>query len=133
MPADFDPPLHWPGTQQSNRPGAFAEGDRRPIKHSPARVAGEIVQVLDHDDVLLPGAIATMISAFDVKRIHCAIGQADDLMPDGSRKAWDSALPFGVVPRTASHDRWSANMRRIALQWALSIRAAGLRMGNTGR
>ncbi|WNV86136.1 glycosyltransferase [Umezawaea sp. Da 62-37] len=62
-----------------------------------ARATGQLVQVLDHDDVLLPGALATLLAAFGRHEIHWAVGAADDLLPDGTRKAWDSALPFGLV------------------------------------
>ncbi|PRY44827.1 glycosyltransferase family 2 protein [Umezawaea tangerina] len=61
------------------------------------RARGRLVQVLDHDDVLLPGALATLLAAFERHEIHWAVGAADDLLPDGTRKAWDSALPFGLV------------------------------------
>ncbi|HEX6340274.1 glycosyltransferase family 2 protein [Umezawaea sp.] len=62
-----------------------------------SRASGELVQVLDHDDVLLPGAVATLLTAFEHHDVHWAVGAADDLLPDGTRKAWDSALPFGLV------------------------------------
>ncbi|MEV0271152.1 glycosyltransferase [Hamadaea sp. NPDC050747] len=62
-----------------------------------ARVRGQLVQNLDHDDLLLPGAL-DLVQRFDDHRIHWAIGQADDLMPDGSRKSFPPALPFGRIP-----------------------------------
>lgn len=65
------------------------------------RATGDLVQILDHDDILLPDALATLIPRFDTKSIHWAIGQADDLMPDGRRVSWDSALPVGPVPKGA--------------------------------
>lgn len=63
------------------------------------RATGELVQVLDHDDVLLPGALAALIPHFVDHAIHWAVGQADDLMPDGRRISWESTLPFGVIKR----------------------------------
>ncbi|MFD4672406.1 glycosyltransferase family 2 protein [Lentzea sp. NPDC058450] len=63
-----------------------------------SRVSGELVQVLDHDDLLLPGAIELLVSRFIENPIHWAVGQADDLMPDGERRSYPSALEFGVVP-----------------------------------
>jgi glycosyltransferase involved in cell wall biosynthesis len=63
-----------------------------------SRAIGDLVQVLDHDDVLLPGALATLVSRFVDYPIHWAIGQADDLTPDGTRVAYESALPYGVLP-----------------------------------
>ena len=63
-----------------------------------SRVAGDLVQILDHDDVLLPDAIALLVDAFESHPIHWAVGAADDLMEDDTRQAWDSALPFGLLP-----------------------------------
>lgn len=62
------------------------------------RVRGELLQNLDADDLLLPGALAHQISILDSNpELHWAIGQADDLMPDGSRKRFPPDLPFGRV------------------------------------
>src|SRR6266496_3322700 len=61
------------------------------------RATGEIVQVLDHDDVLLPGALSQLLSHFEDADTHWVVGQADDLLPDGSRRAYESAIPFGPV------------------------------------
>ncbi|MGH3708791.1 MAG: glycosyltransferase family 2 protein [Pseudonocardiaceae bacterium] len=63
-----------------------------------SRAIGDLVQVLDHDDVLLPGALATLVSRFVDYPIQWAVGQADDLTPDGTRVAYESALPYGVLP-----------------------------------
>lgn len=63
-----------------------------------SRAIGDLVQVLDHDDVLLPGALATLVPRFVDYPIHWAIGQADDLTPDGTRVTYESALPYGVLP-----------------------------------
>ena len=71
-----------------------------------ARSAGDLVQVLDSDDVLLPGALAATIPLFYAHQIHWAVGQADDLMPDGSRVEWDSALDYGIV-KAGSANRWA--------------------------
>ncbi len=68
------------------------------------RVSGDLIQCLDHDDVLLPGAVATLIEAFEEQPIHWAIGQADDLLPDGTRVPFESALPPGLVPAGAAND-----------------------------
>jgi hypothetical protein len=61
------------------------------------RCAGDLVQVLDHDDLLLPGALAALVPAFDRDDIHWAAGRADDLMPDGSRVPFPPDLPPGRV------------------------------------
>ncbi len=62
-----------------------------------SRATGELVHVLDHDDVLLPGALAALVPHFEDNSIHWAIGQADDLTPDGQRVPYESALPYGVL------------------------------------
>lgn len=61
------------------------------------RATGEVVQVLDHDDVLLPNALYTLLPRFYETGIHWAVGQADDLLSDETRRKYESALPFGVV------------------------------------
>ncbi len=71
-----------------------------------SRATGDLVQVLDHDDLLLPGALALLVEKFEQHPIGWAVAAADDLMEDGSRKSWDSDLPFGVVPAGAAN-RWA--------------------------
>lgn len=71
-----------------------------------AAATGDLVQVLDADDVLLPGALAALIPQFEDNSIHWAVGQADDLMPDGTRVLWKSALPFGTIPAGAVN-KWA--------------------------
>ncbi|WP_309116749.1 glycosyltransferase [Saccharothrix sp.] len=61
------------------------------------RATGDIVQVLDHDDVLLPGALLRLLPIFDDSSVHWVVGQADDYLPDGSRRTYESALPYGKV------------------------------------
>lgn len=72
-----------------------------------SRVTGDLIQVLDHDDLLLPGALASLIPKFEEHPILWAVSAADDLLEDGVRKSWDSALPFGIVPRGVVND-WAA-------------------------
>ncbi|WP_433467076.1 glycosyltransferase family 2 protein [Spirillospora sp. CA-128828] len=63
-----------------------------------SRARGELVAVLDHDDVLLPDGLATLIPAFtEHPGIGWAIGQADDLI-DGHRVPYPLAYPCGRVP-----------------------------------
>lgn len=62
-----------------------------------SRVTGELLHVLDHDDVLLPGALTTLVPHFGAYPIHWAIGQADDLTPDGERVPYASALAYGLL------------------------------------
>jgi glycosyltransferase involved in cell wall biosynthesis len=72
-----------------------------------SRVTGSLVRVLDSDDVLLPNALATIVPRFEQNPIHWAVGQADDLMADGTRVPWKSDLPFGIVSAGAVN-RWAA-------------------------
>jgi glycosyltransferase involved in cell wall biosynthesis len=69
------------------------------------RARGVLVQALDQDDVLLPGAFTTLIPLFGAYPIHWAIGQADDLLPDGSRRAYPSPIPFGLYRAGAINAR----------------------------
>jgi Glycosyl transferase family 2 len=62
------------------------------------RARGDLVAVLDYDDVLLPAGLATLIRAFeDHPGIGWAVGQADDLI-DGRRVPYELRYPCGVVP-----------------------------------
>jgi cellulose synthase/poly-beta-1,6-N-acetylglucosamine synthase-like glycosyltransferase len=67
------------------------------------RVTGELVQLLDHDDILLPGALKRLIELFETRSTHWAVGQADDLVED-VRKPFASALPYGVVKAGAVNE-----------------------------
>lgn len=63
-----------------------------------SRAHGEFVAVLDYDDVLLPGGLATVICAFENHPgIGWAVGQADDLV-DGHRVPFELTYPCGIVP-----------------------------------
>lgn len=63
-----------------------------------SRVRGALTQNLDADDLLLPGAVAALIAAFHSHSgVHWGVGQADDLLPDGSRASFPPDLPLGVV------------------------------------
>ena len=72
-----------------------------------SRATGDLIQVLDHDDLLLPNAIASLAPKFEAAPILWAVSAADDLLEDGARKSWDSALPFGVVPAGVANS-WAA-------------------------
>lgn len=62
-----------------------------------SRVSGVLTQNLDADDLLLPDALMTLIPLFFTYRIQWAVGQADDLLPDGMRQSFKTPLPFGVL------------------------------------
>lgn len=62
------------------------------------RACGELVHVLDSDDVLLPDALAVAIEAFRAHpEIHWVAAQADDLLPDGTRVPFESPIPPGPI------------------------------------
>jgi hypothetical protein len=71
-----------------------------------SRARGVLIQALDQDDLLLPGAFQTLIPRFAEERVHWAIGQADDLMPDGTRRQFPSAISFGLM-RAGEVNRWA--------------------------
>lgn len=68
------------------------------------RATGGLLRVLDSDDVLLPGALSSLIPYFTSGQIHWAVGQADDLMTDGRRVKWEPLIPVGVVKAGAVND-----------------------------
>jgi glycosyltransferase involved in cell wall biosynthesis len=68
------------------------------------RATGGLLRVLDSDDVLLPNALSSLVRHFVNLPIHWAVGQADDLMTDGSRVAWDSLIPVGQIKAGAVND-----------------------------
>jgi glycosyltransferase involved in cell wall biosynthesis len=62
------------------------------------RVSGELVQSVDSDDLILPGGLATAVEAFAAfPGIHWVSGQADDLLPDGTRVVFEPYLAPGLV------------------------------------
>jgi cellulose synthase/poly-beta-1,6-N-acetylglucosamine synthase-like glycosyltransferase len=65
-----------------------------------ARATGEYLHNLDADDLLLPGALATLVAILDEHpSVHWAFGRADDLMPDGSRVSFPPWMPpYGLMP-----------------------------------
>ncbi|WP_433299001.1 glycosyltransferase family 2 protein [Actinoplanes sp. CA-030573] len=68
------------------------------------RVSGGLLRVLDSDDVLLPGALSTLVPHFEETSVHWAVGQADDLMTDGRRVKWDPLIPTGFVKAGVVND-----------------------------
>ncbi|MEV0081137.1 glycosyltransferase family A protein [Nocardia neocaledoniensis] len=62
------------------------------------RARGELVHALDSDDLLLPHAVATAIEAFEARpQIHWVSGQADDLLPDGTRVPYPPLIGPGLI------------------------------------
>jgi len=65
-----------------------------------ARAVGELIKVLDSDDVLTPGALARDIAAVTGSPdIGWATCRALDLMPDGSTVAYRDEPPAGPIAR----------------------------------
>jgi hypothetical protein len=63
-----------------------------------ARAGGELLHVLDSDDLLLPGALRLAIEVFErYPEIHWVAAQADDLMPDGTWIPYPLAFPVGFT------------------------------------
>ena len=62
------------------------------------RANGELVNVLDSDDLLLPTALRTAIEAFDeYPRVHWVAAQAYDLLPDGTQQAFSPLISPGYL------------------------------------
>lgn len=61
-----------------------------------SRASGVLVQALDQDDLLLPHVFTALIPRFAEHPIGWAIGQADDLLPDGTRRPYASPIRFGL-------------------------------------
>lgn len=65
-----------------------------------SRADGELVHVLDSDDLLLPQGLSVAIEAFATHPdIHWVAGQGDDLLADGSRRSVRLDLAAGRVER----------------------------------
>lgn len=65
-----------------------------------ARADGEVCQVLDDDDLLLPGALAAALTRVTgSSSIGWFTGQAYDLLPDGTLMTYPPELPFGHVKK----------------------------------
>jgi glycosyltransferase involved in cell wall biosynthesis len=72
-----------------------------------ARARGEVVRVLDQDDLLLPFALRDQLGAFEAcPRAAWVAGRAADLLPDGSTRLVEVELPAGVVEPGALLRAW---------------------------
>jgi hypothetical protein len=87
-----------------------------------SRVRGSWLHPLDCDDVMLPGGLATAVSAYTTHpRIHWVANQADDLMPDGTRVPFPLPIPPGLVAPGVISDR-------IAAYETVNVHPAGVTM-----
>lgn len=98
----------------------LGEGPTRNLALNRAR--GELVHVLDCDDLLLPDALLTAIEIFTRHpEIHWVAGRADDLLEDGSRVP----VPLSVPPGFIGPGALSATMCQGSIpQWP--VHTAGL-------
>lgn len=145
LPAGWD--LEWVVQEDGDRPSLEALLERLPFMRYAAngiqlgvamtrnlalsRASGTLIQLLDHDDVLLQGALAKLIRHFDDPSIHWAIGQADDLTPDGARLEFKSALPYGRIQAGSVNDwaiehggNWPIHCAALTLRTA-TVRSLG--------
>ena len=73
------------------------------------RVQGDLVHVIDSDDLLLPGALSAAINAFaDNSEIHWVAAQADDLLLSGERVPFAAAIAVGPISPGVVNDYISA-------------------------
>jgi glycosyltransferase involved in cell wall biosynthesis len=92
------------------------------------RSSGELVHVLDSDDQLLPNCLATAVAAFDTyPEAHWVAGQADDLLPDESRVAFEPEISTGLVPTGVFGDFFSQHDRMPVHPAGTTIRTDTLR------
>jgi glycosyltransferase involved in cell wall biosynthesis len=75
-----------------------------------ARAEGELIKVLDADDMLAPGALARDIAALASNPgIGWTTSRVLDLLPDGSFLGFDQDPPAGPIERGAVLDHWKAH------------------------
>ena len=138
--------LEWIVQEDGERPGlgadlaqfAFAEyeSNQHQLGEGPTRnlaltrARGELVHVLDCDDLLLPDALAAAIEAFeDNPQIHWVAGQADDLLPNGQRRAFPLPIDPGLIgPGVVSNYILAGNQPYLPIHTAgITIRTATTR------
>jgi glycosyltransferase involved in cell wall biosynthesis len=77
-----------------------------------ARARGEVVRVLDQDDLLLPLALHDQLSTFEKHpQAVWVAARAADLLPDGSKRLVEVDFPTGVVECGALVRAWRATGR----------------------
>jgi glycosyltransferase involved in cell wall biosynthesis len=90
-----------------------------------SRARGEIVRVLDQDDLLLPFALRDQLSAFgEHPNAGWVAGRAADLHPNGSTRTHDIDLPFGVIAPGLLVSSWSES-------GVFPVHPAGVALPNT--
>ena len=93
-----------------------------------ARTRGSLTQVLDCDDLVLPGGLGVVIDTFETyPEIHWLATQADNLLPDGMRVSFDPISPTGYVEARAVGDFILANGNAPFLPNGPALRTASVR------
>lgn len=88
------------------------------------RVSGEIVQLLDHDDILLEETLVKNIKVFNCyPSVMWVTGQADDLMEDGKRVKHPNVLPFGKIKAGDVYSYISED----SLRWPIHVAALSVK------
>jgi glycosyltransferase involved in cell wall biosynthesis len=75
-----------------------------------ARAQGELVKVLDADDMLTPGALARDIAVFEREQdVAWTTSRVLDALPDGTTVGFDGDPEEGPIERGAVHAHWKAH------------------------
>jgi glycosyltransferase involved in cell wall biosynthesis len=71
-----------------------------------SRASGDLVKVLDSDDLLAAGALGRDVVALRDPRLEWSACRALDLLPDGRTVGYDSDPPAGRIERGSLLDYW---------------------------
>ena len=94
-----------------------------------SRAAGELVKVLDSDDVLAAGALVREIAVFEDPDVGWSTCRVLDLLPDGSTRGFEGDPPAGPIARGDVLDYWLTHNFRASVHPAtLCIRRSLLLM-----
>ncbi|SFE11531.1 Glycosyltransferase involved in cell wall bisynthesis [Actinopolyspora alba] len=77
-----------------------------------SRATGELVKVLDSDDLLTEGALARDIEALSSPHIDWSTSRVLDLLPDGSTVGFDQDPDEGVLSRGSVLEHWRSHNHR---------------------
>jgi len=70
------------------------------------RAGGELVAVLDADDIMLPGHLSRAIAVMETHGAEWTASSALDMHPQGTRVAFETGLSEGMIPNGAFHTYW---------------------------
>ncbi|SDP96607.1 Glycosyltransferase involved in cell wall bisynthesis [Actinopolyspora xinjiangensis] len=77
-----------------------------------SRATGELVKVLDSDDLLTEGALARDIEALSSPHIDWTTSRVLDLLPDGSTVGFDQDPDEGILSRGTVLEHWRNHNHR---------------------